>query len=400
MGYLISDGVNDVVSLPAGSTSNVGTTAYTWWIKGTLRAAPAGIAGILGTSSSTNSSGFITSATLQLRVYSAGSSRYNTGDNFFIVGEYHHYRLEHDAGGAWRAYRDDMITPVASGTFTTNTSFAVLNQMFRSSSASAMYTAWDMEEMGITSTTFSETYQANLSGGTGSILRTASGNNNGTLVNFPTDGSQWGGFGATYTLTADGGSWSYSGGDSALAFNRKLIADGASWSYQGVSAQLAYNRVLSADGGSYTYTGGEATLTYTTAGATYTLTAEGGSWTCAGGSASLAYDRVMQAEGGAYQYSGCAASLLFNRVLTASGGSWSYALADVNLRMNRVLVASGGAYAYSGGSASLTYSGSVILQINGYTVSYGNSATSAAFGASPVAATYGDNLVRAEYGNV
>lgn len=204
MGYLISDGVNDVVSLPAGSTSNVGTTAYTWWIKGTLRAAPSGLAGILGTSSFSTSSGFATNATLQLRVYSAGTNRYGTGDNFFEVGVYHHYRLEHDAGGAWRAYRDDMVTPVASGTFTGNFTFGALNQMFRSSSAATMWTAWDMVEMGITSTTFSETYQADLSGGTGSILPTVSGNNNGTLVNFPTDGSQWGGFGSSATLSFAG----------------------------------------------------------------------------------------------------------------------------------------------------------------------------------------------------
>lgn len=216
MPYLLrSDGVDDVVSLPSGSTSNVGTTAYTWWIKGTLRAAPSGLAGILGTSSVSASSGFATNATLQLRVYSAGTNRYGTGDNFFEVGVYHHYRLEHDAGGAWRAYRDDMVTPVASGTFTGSFTFATLNQMFRSSNASAMWLSWDMEEMGITSTTFSETYQADLSGGSGSILPTVSGNNQGTLTNFTVPDC--------WIFYSAGSSWSGTIGKTSLTVTTKSL---------------------------------------------------------------------------------------------------------------------------------------------------------------------------------
>lgn len=194
-----------IVVLPSGCTSNAGTTAYTWWIKGTLRTAPAGVLGHLGTSSATTSNGFVTNATLQLRVYTAGTNRYGTGDNFFEVGVYHHYRLEHDSGGAWRAYRDDMVTPVASGTFTGSTSFAQLNQMFRSSSTSTMYAEWDLEEMGITSTTFNETYNADLSGGTGNILPTVSGNNQGVLNTppWPSGDSQWVGFGSAITASAN-----------------------------------------------------------------------------------------------------------------------------------------------------------------------------------------------------
>lgn len=317
MGYLISDGVNDVVSLPAGSTSAVGTTTYTWWVKGTLRAAPSGLAGILGTSSAATSSGFATNATLQLRVYSAGQNRYGTGDNFFEVGVYHHYRLEHDAGGAWRAYRDDMVTPVASGTFSTGSlNFAALNQMFRSNNAATMWTAWDMEEMGITSTTFSETYQANLSGGAGSVLPTVSGNNNGTLVNFPTDGSQWGGFGATYTLTAQGGTYSYSGGSAGLNRGYKLEAQGATYSYSGASANLTYNTAV-----------------------VYRLDALGTSYSYVGASASLLRDFRLTAQGGAYSYSGA------NATLTKSGP------------MVYRLTALGVTYVYSGGYAALTTTG-------------------------------------------
>ena len=398
------------VTIATAITGNAGTSTYTC----RLRSGPngitvpaSGIAGFLGTSQATGSNGFVVNASGQIRVYRSGTNLYGSTSALITTGVQFDYTLSHTAGsGAWDIF--DNLTGLPTGESGTYTNAQLwsngtngLNQFGRSSNTNAVYLVGEMEIIAVTGLTNAQEYDSNLSGGTGLTWPTTSGSNQGTLDGFgATDADNWGGFGATYTLTADGGSWSYSGGDTTLAFNRKLIAGGASWSYQGASAELAYNRVLSADGGSYTYAGGEATLTYTTAGATYTLTAEGGSWTCAGGNASLAYNRVMRAEGGAYQYSGGVASLLFNRVLTASGGSWSYALADVNLRMNRVLVASGGAYAYSGGSASLTYSGSVILQINGYTVSYGNSAMSAAFGASPVAATYGDNLVRAEYGNV
>lgn len=321
MGYLISDGVNDVVSLPAGSTSNVGTTTYTWWIKGTLRTAPSGLAGILGTSSVSASSGFATNATLQLRVYSAGTNRYGTGDNFFEVGVYHHYRLEHDAGGAWRAYRDDMVTPVVSGTFTGSFTFAALNQMFRSSSASTMWSAWDMEEMGITSTTFSETYQADLSGGTGSVLPTVSGNNNGTLVNFPTDNSQWGGFGATYTLTAQGGTYSYSGDSAGLNRGYKLEAQGSTYSYSGASANLTYNTALvyrmNALGVSYSYAGASTSLLRG-----FKLAANGGAYSYAGGDAALTKSGPMvyrlTALGVTYIYSGATATLTTTGVIPAA----------------------------------------------------------------------------------
>lgn len=232
MPYLLrSDGVNDVVSLPSGSTSNVGTTDYTWWVKGTLRAAPSGVAGILGASSAPTSNGFATNATLQLRVYSAGTNRYSTGDNFFEVGVYHHYRLEHDAGGAWRAYRDNMTTPVASGSFNTSLSFAALNQMFRSSNSSAMYTAWDMEEMGITSTTFNETYNADLSGGTGSILPTVSGNNQGTLNNFDVP--------ACWIFYSTGSSFTGTIGKTSLSITTKQLLTSLGYSTSSGKSSLA-----------------------------------------------------------------------------------------------------------------------------------------------------------------
>ena len=51
-----------------------------------------------------------------------------------------------------------------------------------------------------------EKWDSNLSGGTGSILPTVSGSNQGTLVNFPTDGTQWETTGGSpLTSTIEGG---------------------------------------------------------------------------------------------------------------------------------------------------------------------------------------------------
>lgn len=141
--------------------------------------------------------------------------------------------------------------------------------------------------------------------------------------------------GATYTLNADGASWSYSGGDASTLLSRELSADGQSYQYSGGSTDVLFSRILQADGGSWAYAGGDASLTYDTGAATYTL----------------------NAEGTIYSYSPAAVELLFNRSLQADG-----------LR-----------HQYTGGAASLSYSGAVSVRINGYTMSYGTEPVSAAF---------------------
>lgn len=71
--------------------------------------------------------------------------------------------------------------------------------------------------------------------------------------------------GATYTLTAESGSFALTGQDAGLAFNRVLVADT----------------------NSFALTGQDVTLTYTGNGYTYTLSAESGSFALAGQDATL-----------------------------------------------------------------------------------------------------------------
>jgi hypothetical protein len=94
--------------------------------------------------------------------------------------------------------------------------------------------------------------------------------------------------GATYTLSADGGAFSYSGNSANIPFNRVLPAEAGAFSYAGGDASLLVNRTLAANTGSFTYSGNDAALTYTPA-ANREMTAETGVYTFIGGDALLRY---------------------------------------------------------------------------------------------------------------
>jgi hypothetical protein len=98
--------------------------------------------------------------------------------------------------------------------------------------------------------------------------------------------------GGSYTLVAEGGTYSYSGNNANLTYTPvggyTLAADGGTYSYSGNNANLRYNRILVADGGTYSYSGNNANLIYAPGGA-YTLTAEGGVYSYNGNNADLVY---------------------------------------------------------------------------------------------------------------
>jgi len=143
--------------------------------------------------------------------------------------------------------------------------------------------------------------------------------------------------GATYQLTALGGTFSYSGGQASLLRQFRLQALGAT----------------------YAYSGAPANLTYVPTGTVYTLTALGGSFAYSGGSANVRANRKLIAQGGNYNYSGGQASLLRRFRLVANGGAYAYAGGSANLTYNQLpgvyrLTALGATYTYTGGIAALT----------------------------------------------
>lgn len=189
--------------------------------------------------------------------------------------------------------------------------------------------------------------------------------------------------GPTYTLTADSGSFTLTGQDAGLAFNRVLTADtqsfaltgqaaglafnrtlaaaSGSFALTGQDAGLAFNRVLSAASGSYALDGQDVTLTYTPiSGATYTLTAASGSFALAGQDTGLAFNRVLTADTQSYSLSGDVAGLAFNRVLTADTVSYALTGQDAALTYTGntyTLNAESGTFFVDGQDANLVYSG-------------------------------------------
>lgn len=144
-----------------------------------------------------------------------------------------------------------------------------------------------------------------------------------------------GGSGPTYTLTADGatysltapaanlkasrklaaavGSFSVTGADVGLYVQRRIVAGQASYSYTGTNVNLKVSRKLVAGTGTYSLTGQDATLTYFGGfGPTYTLSAGAGSYSITGTNVSLKVSRKLVAEAGSYTYSGSSVGLSYS----------------------------------------------------------------------------------------
>jgi hypothetical protein len=169
------------------------------------------------------------------------------------------------------------------------------------------------------------------------------------------------GAGDDYTLTAEGGTFTYSGGSAGLVFGRVLGANGGTYTYSGTAASLLRRFNLSAEGGTYTYTGGAAGLV-----AGRVLGANGGSYSYTGQDATLTYTPVgsysLTAEAATYSYSGGNASLVYGRVLQALGGTYSYTGADAGLTyapdvVDYTLTCDPASFSMVVGSAEFVYSG-------------------------------------------
>lgn len=182
-------------------------------------------------------------------------------------------------------------------------------------------------------------YDPNTNGGVGNLLIDRVSNQNGTQAGtWPADNREWVFYssGATYQLTAQGGTFTYSGQTAALNRGFKLAAQG----------------------GAYSYTGSSANLSYTTA-TIYRLDALGTSYSYAGASASLLRGFVLDAQGGVYSYAGADASLTYVAGptvyrLTALGVTYVYSGADATLTATGVIPAANPAAfvnrAYVGGT--------------------------------------------------
>jgi len=285
MGALRFDGVNDIVTIGSGMTGNVGTSLYTMRIKSgpagiTLPAS--GLAGFIGTNGVSTSNGLVTNASGQLRVYASGTNRYGSTGQLIFSGVEFDYTLTHLANGNWDIYNN--LTGAAtgeSGTFTQSTSWATgtntqLNQFGRSSNGNTVYLQGDIDTFEVTGLANAQAWRADLSGGTGQILPTTSGNNQGDLINFPTNDTQWIGFAASISASID-----YSVPAPVYSASASATAPGVSSSIDYSVPAPQYSASASA-----TAPGVSASVSYTVPAPQYTASA---SATAPGFSASVDY---------------------------------------------------------------------------------------------------------------
>lgn len=159
-----------------------------------------------------------------------------------------------------------------------------------------------------------------------------------------------------YTLTAEPGMFTYSGGAANLLRGLRLGADVGSFSYTGADAGLQTNTTLTAENGDFTYTGGDANLLKG-----WRLAAETGTFVYSGADATLIYTPVggysLTADAGVFSYTGQNANLLRGLRLLAETGTFSYTGNDATLIYSPVgsynLLANTGVFTYTGHPANL-----------------------------------------------
>lgn len=168
-------------------------------------------------------------------------------------------------------------------------------------------------------------------------------------------------------LNAESGSLALSGQDVSLKHARSLVAGAGSFALTGAAASLEHGRALSAGTGSFAWTGADATLTYTPLGG-YTLVADAGSFSWSGAAAALEHGRVLSAAAGSFSLTGAAASLLQDRRLSSSSGGFAWTGSDANLLYGQayILDAQAGSLALTGADAGLYVGRAVSAEAGSY----------------------------------
>lgn len=185
----------DVVTFTSSINNNAGTTAWAaefrikliagypatgnWYILGSNGT---GITGLgLRQASGDGALALVIGGTFRV----ASAAGYILND-----GNFHTYRVEHDAGGAMRFYRDG--TQFGSGTTFTASALFACNRFGAGNTTATVFTPFEMEYFTFTGSANGRTWRADLSGGTGVVLPTDEGSNQGTLNNFTAvDADKW-----------------------------------------------------------------------------------------------------------------------------------------------------------------------------------------------------------------
>jgi hypothetical protein len=205
------NGVNSIVTLNSDLLGNLGTSVYSIRIKSGLSGITlpsSGSVGVIGSKNTGSTNAVVITSTGLLQIHMGGMLRYGSTGGLINNQVEFDYTINHAANGDWNIYNNLTNAPTGfSGNFTTSLNVSGVNSwnMFgRSSNSATNYLNGEIQLIEVTGFTNGQTWDADLSGGTGSVLPTASGLNQGTLVNFPTDGTQWGGSGTPTPVSFTG----------------------------------------------------------------------------------------------------------------------------------------------------------------------------------------------------
>lgn len=198
----------DVAVFTTSIANNAGTSAWTaefkikliagypttgnWYILGSNNTSGSGFA--LRQASGDGALAIITGNTFRV----ASSAGYILNDGLF-----HTYRVEHDAGGALRFYRDGNTTPYFSTTYTFSGVFNC-NRFGAGTTTATVFTPMELEYFSYTGSTGGRTWRADLSSGTGNELKTDEGTNFANMAGFTTvDADKWINYGGVPEFTVD-----------------------------------------------------------------------------------------------------------------------------------------------------------------------------------------------------
>lgn len=379
------DGVNDVVTIPNGMSGNIGTSAYSFRVK----SGPDGITlpatlnrGFIGATLASASGLVVTSGGL-IEVWRVGTKLYGSSVQRLFTGVPFDFTLSHLADGTWTITDNLTSTVTDSGTYTNNITWSgsgVLNQLGKNSSnANNSCLAGDIVLIAVTGLLNADTWDADLSGGSGSVLPSVSGTNNGTLVNFtvPACWIFYSSGGTAYADTLLSGSYAHSGSllNSAVGYSSALQAGSYTHSGSALGSAVGYSSTL--QGGVFSYSGSELQSIISNGAQNYS-------------------DTLL---GGAFTHSGSALQSSVARNSTLLAGSYSHSGSNLTASLAFYSALNGGAYSHFGSMLQSTISGQVTVSIGGYTITFAADDVSGAFAADTVAATFINDYVSATWSN-
>jgi hypothetical protein len=174
--------------------------------------------------------------------------------------------------------------------------------------------------------------------------------------------------GGAYSVTADAGAYTTTGGDANLEWGREVLALGESYTISGQDASLELGREVLALGDSYTINGQDAGFLRG-----YEVLADSGTYAFTGGDASLEWGREVLALSESYVITGGDASLERGYEVLADPGSYLTAGQDSSLEFGREIAADSAVYSIGGGDASLELGREVAADSAAYVITGGDS---------------------------